>query len=70
MSEEEKKAIELLNQEPDYSLSYYKREKAIDIVLNLIDRLQKENKSLKQENDFLKQLYSGTEEFKSIERKY
>ena len=31
MSEEE--AIKLLKEDPDYSLSYYKRENAVDIVL-------------------------------------
>lgn len=34
-------AIKLLKEEPDYSLSYYKREKAIDIVLKEIERLNK-----------------------------
>lgn len=48
MSEEEKEAIKLLKQEPDFSLSYYKRERAIDVALNYIDRLQKENKELKR----------------------
>ena len=53
MSEEEKKAIELLKQEPDYSLSYYKRENAIDIVLKLIEKQQKEIEDLK---DFISKL--------------
>ena len=38
MNEEEKKAIELLKQPPDFSLSYYKRENAIDTILNLIEK--------------------------------
>ena len=32
-------AIKLLKKEPDFSLSYYKRENAIDIVLQEIERL-------------------------------
>lgn len=48
MSEEEKEAIKLLKQEPDFSLSYYKREHAIDIVLNLIEKQQKEIEDLKE----------------------
>ena len=42
LSLEEKEAIKILKQEPDFSLSYYKRERAIDIVLNLIEKQQKE----------------------------
>lgn len=41
MNEEEKKAIELLKKEPDFSLNYYLRENAIDIVLNLIKNNKK-----------------------------
>lgn len=48
MSEEEKLAIELLKQEPDFSLNYYNRENAIDIVLNLIEKQQKEIKDLNE----------------------
>ena len=51
MSEEEKKAIELLKQEPDYSLNYYNRENAIDIVLKLIEKQQKEIEELKKDNN-------------------
>ena len=29
-------------------------------IYKLLSKLEKENRSLKQENDFLKQLYSGT----------
>lgn len=54
MSEEEKEAIKLLKQEPDFSLSYYKREKAIEIVLNLISKLQNELEQEKEKNDKLK----------------
>ena len=39
MNEEE--AINILKKEPDYSLSYYKREKAIEVILNLVEE-QKE----------------------------
>ena len=49
----EKQAIEILKQEPDFSLSYYKREKAIDIVLNLIEKQQKQIEKLKKRNDLL-----------------
>lgn len=42
MTEEEQKAIELLKEEPGYTLDYYIRENAIDIVLNLINKQQKE----------------------------
>lgn len=53
MTEEEQKAIELLKHEPDYSLSYYKRENAIDIVLNLI---QKQDTEINKLNNAIKQL--------------
>ena len=42
-------AIKLLKKEPDFSLSYYKRENAIDIVLQEIERLQKEIKEYQEE---------------------
>ena len=42
MTDKEKKAIELLKQPPDFSLSYYKRENAIDTILNLIEKQSKE----------------------------
>ena len=48
MSDEEKKAIELLKQPPDFSLSYYKRENAIDTILNLIEKQSKEIEELKK----------------------
>ena len=48
MTDEEKKAIELLKQEPDYSLRYYERENAIDIVINLIQKQDTEISILKQ----------------------
>lgn len=56
MNEEEKKAIELLKQPPDFSLSYYKRENAIDIVLNLIEKQQKEIEREKQYTEFYQDL--------------
>jgi hypothetical protein len=60
MSEEEKEAIELLKQPPDFSLSYYKREHAIDIVLNLIEKHQKEIEELKQDKkDNIQVVYGG-----------
>ena len=42
MTDKEKKAIELLKQPSDFSLSYYKRENAIDTILNLIEKQSKE----------------------------
>ena len=43
MTDKEKKAIELLKQPVDFSLSYYyKRENAIDTILNLIEKQSKE----------------------------
>lgn len=56
MTEEEKEAIKILKQEPDFSLSYYKRERAIDIVLNLIEKQQKEIKELKWKENEQKEL--------------
>lgn len=53
MSEEEKEAIKILKQEPDFSLSYYKRERAIDIVLNLIEKQQKEIEELQKDKKVL-----------------
>ena len=47
LSDEEKKAIELLKKQPDFSLSYYKRENAIDTILNLIEKQSKEIEELK-----------------------
>ena len=48
MTDKEKKAIELLKQPPDFSLSYYKRENAIDTILNLIEKQSKEIEELKK----------------------
>ena len=49
MTDKEKKAIELLKQPIDFSLSYYyKRENAIDTILNLIEKQQKEIEELKK----------------------
>ena len=47
MTDKEKKAIELLKQPSDFSLSYYKRENAIDTILNLIEKQSKEIEELK-----------------------
>lgn len=54
LEEKEKKSIELLKQEPDFSLSYYKRENAIDIVLKLVETLIAKNKELKEETEEIK----------------
>ena len=48
MTDKEKKAIELLKQPSDFSLSYYKRENAIDTILNLIEKQSKEIEELKK----------------------
>jgi hypothetical protein len=52
-AKEEKEAIKLLKQEPDFSLSYYKREYAIDIVLKLVEKQQKEIEELQKDKKVL-----------------
>lgn len=37
-------------------------------LIGYIEELQKKNKSLEQENSFLKTLYRNTDEFKAIEK--
>ena len=51
MTDKEKKAIELLKQPSDFSLSYYKRENAIDTILNLIEKQSKEIEEMKKQLD-------------------
>lgn len=63
MSEEEKKAIEKLEIEGTENNILEVR-----ILLNLVDKQQEEIKKLKQENTFLKTIYSRTDEFKAIEK--
>lgn len=38
------------------------------VLINIIKRWQDQIKSLKDENDFLRFMYKGTEEYKAIER--
>ena len=64
MSDEEKKAIELLKQPPDFSLSYYKRENAIDTILNLIEKQSKEIEELKASHITTKNKATNTEKAK------
>lgn len=71
MSEEDKKAIKyivFLSNEKCECEACQNAKKHYKIILNLLEKQQKEIKSLQQENSFLKQLYAGTDEFKSIER--
>ena len=71
MSEEEKKAIELLKQPPDFSLRYYERENAIDIVLNLIEKQQKEIEREKEYSEFYEDLcHKQQERIRHYKRKY
>lgn len=56
MNEEEKKAIEFVKKRTKELKKYAKRENELvydDIILNLIEKLQKENEELKNENDKL-----------------
>ena len=43
---------------------YYQQ--AIDTVVTAYEKEKEKNKSLEQENSFLKMLYRGTDEFKAI----
>ena len=44
---------------------YYQQ--AIDTVITAYEKEKEKNKSLEQENSFLKMMYRGTDEFKAIE---
>ena len=44
---------------------YYQQ--AIDTVVTAYEKEKEKNKSLEQENSFLKMMYRGTDEFKAIE---
>ena len=44
---------------------YYQQ--AIDTVITAYEKEKEKNKSLEQENSFLKMMYRGTNEFKAIE---
>lgn len=41
--------------------------KAIETLLTAYEKEKEKNKSLEQENSFLKMMYRGTDEFKAIE---
>ena len=43
-------------------------EEAIENILTAYEKEKEKNKSLEQENSFLKMLYRGTDEFKAIEK--
>lgn len=75
MSEEEKKAIEIIKDYyQDFAIEHkypYLRE-SIDTILELIEDQQKEIEELKSlidENHFLKEMYRGTTEYKAIKKK-
>lgn len=38
------------------------------VLINIIEKYKEQNKSLKDENDFLRFMYKGTEEYKAVER--
>lgn len=42
-------------------------EEAIETLLTAYEKEKEKNKSLEQENSFLKMMYRGTDEFKAIE---
>lgn len=67
MTEEEKKAIELLKQEPDYSLSYYYRENAIDIVLKLLEKQESEINKLNNVIDKMAEILNNFDYDKQCE---
>lgn len=69
LSDEEKKAIELLKQPPDFSLSYYKRENAIDTILNLIEKQSKEIEELKNITKFYNS-FLGDEKIVIADKKF
>lgn len=68
MTEEEKKAIEYLENRLDilHNNTQWATENSIKVVLNLIEKQQEKIKSLETENKALKELYSGTQEFKDV----
>lgn len=43
-------------------------EKMQKIIINLLKKQQEQIKSLKDENDFLRFMYKGTEEYEAVER--
>ena len=71
MNEEEKKAVEFVKKRTKELKKYAKRENELcydDIVLNLIEKLQKENEKLKEENEHNKLLLNLNNNF-TIDKK-
>lgn len=70
LSEEEKNAIEILENLSEYGLCYNiteEHQEVIKIVLNFISKLQKENKKLKDKNkDLLRKLRNRVKEVKKL----
>lgn len=50
------------------NISYPDLQEAIETVLIDREKEKEKNKSLEQENSFLKMMYRGTDEFKAIEK--
>lgn len=72
MTIEEKKAIKMLDKFiTEHKLFNIKQsdglEEAIETLLTAYEKEKEKNKSLEQENSFLKMMYRGTDEFKAIE---
>lgn len=62
MNEEEKKAVEFVKKRTKELKKYAKRENELvydDIILNLINKLQKENEDITQQRDYYKARYNG-----------
>ena len=61
MNEEEKKAVEFVKKRTKELKKYAKRENELvydDIILNLINKLQKENEDITQQRDYYKARYN------------
>lgn len=61
MNEEEKKAVEFVKERTKELKKYAKRENELvydDIILNLINKLQKENEDITQQRDYYKARYN------------
>lgn len=62
MNEEEKKAVEFVKKRTKELKKYAKRENELvydDIILNLINKLQKENEAITQQRDYYKARYNA-----------
>lgn len=61
MNEEEKKAVEFVKKRTKELKKYAKRENELvydDIILNLINKLQKENEDITRQRDYYKARYN------------